>query len=77
MSHAYAITAVSSYTANHYKTLGIELSLITVINNKAAPIKNWNEVICTQYNLDGKKIILTLFRLIKHKGQDNFLKSLP
>jgi phosphatidyl-myo-inositol dimannoside synthase len=77
MSQASAITAVSSYTANHFKALGIEPSLITVINNGTAPIKNWDEGIRRQYNLDGKQIILTVARLIKHKGQDHLLKSLP
>ena len=77
MNQASAITPVSSYTANHFKALGISPSLITVINNGTAPIKNRKEDIRTQYKLGGKQIILTVARLIKHKGQDHLLKSMP
>ena len=77
MNCASAITPVSAYTANHFKELGVNPSLIAVINNGATPIKKTDIDIRAKYKLEGKQIILTVARLIKHKGQDYLIKSLP
>ncbi len=77
MNSASAITPVSAYTANHFKGLGVNPALITVINNGAAQIIKNNIDVRAKYGLEGKQVILTVARLIKHKGQDHLLKSLP
>jgi phosphatidyl-myo-inositol dimannoside synthase len=77
MNYASAITPVSTYTANHFKALGVNPSLINVINNGTIPIIKNNVDIREKYKLKGKQVILTIARLIKHKGQDHLLKALP
>ncbi len=74
---ASAVTPVSSYTANYFKQLGVTPSLIHVINNGTAPIKQNGPNIRKKYHLENKLIILTVARLIKHKGQDHLLKAFP
>lgn len=77
MNNASAIIPVSTYTANHFKALGVNPSLINVINNGTTPIIKNNIDIRKKYKLEGKQVILTVARLIKHKGQDHLLKALP
>ena len=77
MNYASALIPGSTYTGNHFKELGVNPSLITVINHGTIPIIKNNIDIRAKYKLEGKLIILTMARLIKHKGQDHLLKSLP
>ncbi len=77
MNHASALVPGSTYAANHFKGLGVNPSLLTVINHGTTPIIKNNVDVRAKYNLDGKLIILTVARLTKHKGQDHLLKSLP
>ena len=77
MNYASALIPGSAYAANHFKELGVDPALITVINHGTAPVMKNNVDIRTKYKLDGKQIILTVARLIKHKGQDHLIKSLP
>ena len=77
MNYASALIPGSAYAANYFKELGVDPALITVINHGTAPIIKNNVDVRTKYNLEGKQIILTVARLIKHKGQDHLIKSLP
>lgn len=77
MNHASALVPGSAYAANHFKELGVNPSLLNVINHGTTPILNSNVDIRAKYKLGGKLIILTVARLTKHKGQDHLLKSLP
>jgi phosphatidylinositol alpha-1,6-mannosyltransferase len=77
MNHASRLVPGSKYAADHFKGLGVNPSLITVINHGTTPILKKNLDVRAKYKLDGKQIILTVARLIKHKGQDHLLKSLP
>jgi len=77
LNHASAVIPVSTYTGDHFKELGVDPSLITVINNGTTQIIKNNIDVRDKYKLEGKQVILTVARLIKHKGQDHLLKSLP
>ncbi len=77
MNHASALVPGSAYTANHFKGLGVDPSLLNIINHGTTLIMNTDLNVREKYMLDGKRVILTVARLIKHKGQDHLLKSLP
>jgi len=77
MNCASAIIPVSTYTSNHFKSLGVNPSLIHVINNGTTPIINSDINVRSKYGLEDKQIILTVARLTTHKGQDHLLKALP
>jgi phosphatidylinositol alpha-1,6-mannosyltransferase len=77
MNYASALVPGSAYAANHFKELGVNPSLLTVINHGTTPTKKSSLNIRAKYKLEGKLLILTVARLIKHKGQDHLLKSLP
>jgi len=77
MNHASALIPGATYAANHFKELGVNPSIITVINHGTAPIVNSGINVRSKYDLEDKQIILTVARLTKHKGQDHLLKALP
>ena len=72
-----AVIPVSSYTAKHFLSIGVDPSLINMINNGSALIQENNLEIREKYKLQNKLIILTVARLIKHKGQDKLIQALP
>jgi len=78
---AKSIIAISHFTKKKLIELGIPERKIVVIHLGVDPAR-FNpgldsSLIRKKYNLEGKKVILTAARLVRHKGHQNVLKALP
>jgi len=81
IKHARKIITVSEFTFQALLRLGADkqkLSIITPATNiYSEPAPDKQTEIRKRYGLEGKKILLTIGRLVKRKGHLEVLKSLP
>ncbi|MBI5788268.1 MAG: glycosyltransferase family 4 protein [Candidatus Schekmanbacteria bacterium] len=71
----------SKYTRQLIQNLGVDEKRITLIN-PAIDLSPFNpppdtSALAAKWNLQGKRVILTIGRLIERKGQDMVIRSLP
>jgi phosphatidylinositol alpha-1,6-mannosyltransferase len=82
LRHADAIVAVSNFTKNALmRVMDVPAEKITLIHNgvdteKFTPGEKSADLV-DRHNLQGKKIILTVGRLVPRKGLDTVIRSLP
>ena len=78
---AEKVVTISNFTKERLIEIGIPERKIVVIHPGVDPIKFNLAIdpspIRKRYHLEGKKVILTVSRLVKHKGHENILKALP
>ena len=80
-SRAHRGLAVSEYTRQALVRLGVPEEKVAVIPNGVdvdlfRP-RQRSASLVQRYNLQGKKVILTLARLVTRKGQDEVIRALP
>ncbi len=81
LKNAYKIISISDFTKGKLIERGIESEKIIKILpsidlDKFVPNVNSKEII-RKYNLQNKKVILTIARLVKRKGHDFVIRALP
>lgn len=78
---AKKVIAISHFTKKKLIEIGIPEKKIVVIHLGVDPARFNPDLdsspIRKKYNLEGKKVILTASRLVRHKGHQNVLKALP
>ncbi len=77
LNSAARVTPVSHYTANFFESIGVKKDLLEVIHNGAVILPDGDLDIKSRYGLKNKDILLTVGRLITHKGHDNVIEALP
>ncbi|OGY44435.1 MAG: hypothetical protein A2729_02110 [Candidatus Buchananbacteria bacterium RIFCSPHIGHO2_01_FULL_39_14] len=82
LSRAKAIIANSHFTKDEIIKLGVKAEKIIVINpcpdNTPAMLSEWKaQELREEHELIGKKILLTVGRLVERKGHDLVIKALP
>jgi phosphatidylinositol alpha-1,6-mannosyltransferase len=81
LRNAVALSTISRFTLERLKGQGVSEERISLLYPGLAP-DDWVEhsgaaAIRSQFGLNGKKVILTVSRLISRKGQDTVLRALP
>lgn len=78
---AERVITISNFTKERLIEIGIPEKKIIVIHPGVDPVKFHPGLdpspIKKKYNLEGKKVILTVSHLVKRKGHHNVLKALP
>lgn len=81
LSHATAVTTVSQYTKNQLEHIGVQSKKIHIIYPCPHIEKNSSQEqekdTKNAFDLNGKKIILTVARLVERKGIDMLIEALP
>lgn len=84
LKNASAVTTVSRYTAQKLHEYGVEYSKIHIIEpcphidgTTAAVSDEQIDALNAEYHLSGKKVILTVTRLVERKGIDMVITALP
>jgi len=83
LQNAEQVIANSSFTANEVNKLGIQQEKIKIINpcldlsEYQEPTEEDIKKLKSKYNLENKKVLLTIGRLVERKGIDMVIKSLP
>ena len=83
LKNASCVVTISQFTKQKLEAFGVDKEKIVILN----PIVNIprllaaNSVSCDElrkrYNIENKKILLTISHLVERKGQDMIIKSLP
>jgi phosphatidylinositol alpha-1,6-mannosyltransferase len=78
---ASVVTSISQFTVEHLRRLGVPERRVVLLYPGVTP-EVWNSRggeagVRDRFDLHGKKVILTISRLIPRKGQDTVLKALP
>jgi phosphatidyl-myo-inositol dimannoside synthase len=83
LKHAVCVVTISRFTQALIEDLGIEPNHIELIH----PIVDWRFCapvdnaalarICAKYNLSGRRVLLTVGRLVSRKGHETVIRSLP
>ena len=81
VNYAALIVVNSDYTRQEYVSIGVSNKRIHKISpgvdtNRFRPDINCRTVL-EKYNLDGRKVLLTVSRLVERKGHDQVIKALP
>lgn len=81
LREATMVTSISKFTVEHLRNLGLPDEKIRLLYPGVTP-EAWRSTgreveIRRRFNLEGKKVILTVSRLIPRKGQDTVLQALP
>ncbi len=78
---ARAVIAVSRYTKKLLTGLGVKPRKVHVIPNGTDPVRFNPDIdssrVHTKHHLEGKKVILSVSRLVKRKGNANVISALP
>lgn len=81
LQRAAHVTTISLHTQEHLQRLGVPLERITLLY-PGVDFDKWRSTgreldIRRRFQIEGKRVILTLARLIPRKGQDTVLRALP
>jgi phosphatidylinositol alpha-1,6-mannosyltransferase len=81
LSNADALVAVSQSTKRKIVQLGLDPEKITVIHppvdTQRFHPQNDSSAVVARYHLQGKRVILTIARLVERKGIDTVIKAMP
>ncbi len=81
INYAALIVVNSDYTRQEYVGIGVSNKIIHKVSpgvdtNRFRPGINCSTVL-EKYDLDGRKVLLTISRLVERKGHDQVIKALP
>lgn len=79
-NRAEGAIAVSNYAKGLLEDVGVDPARIAVIENGVSPERfsgEREEGLARRYGVSGKKVLITVTRLVKRKGIDDVIRSLP
>ncbi len=81
LTQAGAVTTISHFTRDHLLRLGVSPERIVLLYPGVVP-ERWQDTgraaeIRRRYELEGKRVVITVSRLIPRKGHDVVLQALP
>jgi phosphatidylinositol alpha-1,6-mannosyltransferase len=81
LRHAAIVTSISRFTSEHLSKLGVPAHRTILLYPGVTP-ENWaptgkEQLIRERFGLAGKRVLLSVSRLIPRKGQDVVLRALP